>query len=109
MMDKGYQATTIESASFFNENDSVVHVENREFLNDVFEGLNKSQKTLPCKYFYDKSGSEYFEKICELDEYYITRTELALLEEIKNELAERIGTNAVIIEPGACLIFILLL
>lgn len=71
------------------------------FLREVCEGLSRAQKTLPCKYFYDDKGSRLFEKICELPEYYITRTELALLEKIKTDLAELIGKNATIIEPGA--------
>lgn len=74
---------------------------NQAFLQDVYEGLSQPQKTLPCKFFYDDKGSKLFEKICELPEYYITRTELALLESIKAELAELIGKNASIIEPGA--------
>ncbi len=72
-----------------------------DFFNDVINGLSLSQKTLPCKYFYDEKGSNLFEEICELDEYYITRTELKLIEDIKYELAELIGPNATIIEPGA--------
>lgn len=72
-----------------------------EFLNEVIQGLSNAQKTLPCKYFYDEVGSNLFEDICELDEYYITRTELALINSIKYELAEMIGEEAVIIEPGA--------
>ena len=75
--------------------------DNLQFFAEVKDGLKQAQKTLPCKYFYDEKGSLLFEKICQLDEYYITRTELALLEEIKSELAEKIGKNATIIEPGA--------
>ena len=71
------------------------------FLNDVVKGLSSTQKTLPCKYFYDETGSSLFEEICNLDEYYITRTELQLIEDIKAELADLIGENAVIVEPGA--------
>ena len=37
------------------------------------------QKTLPCKYFYDATGSALFDEICELEEYYLTRTELQIL------------------------------
>jgi|SaaInl5LU_22_DNA_1037371.scaffolds.fasta_scaffold05304_4 dimethylhistidine N-methyltransferase len=73
----------------------------QEFLQDVFEGLSASPKTLPCKYFYDEQGSNLFEQICELDEYYITRTELALLSDIGNEIAERVGEGVTIIEPGS--------
>lgn len=71
------------------------------FIDDVLEGLSKSQKTLPCKYFYDEVGSNLFESICDVDEYYITRTELKLLDEIKREIADLIGPDSVIIEPGA--------
>jgi L-histidine Nalpha-methyltransferase len=71
------------------------------FLQEVKQGLRKTSKSLPCKYFYDQTGSELFEEICELDEYYITRTELALLNKIEKQLSQLIGKNAVIIEPGA--------
>jgi L-histidine Nalpha-methyltransferase len=73
----------------------------KQFVKEVKSGLRNAQKTLPCKYFYDQTGSELFEQICDLEEYYITRTELALLKSIENELAEMIGKNSVIIEPGA--------
>ncbi len=76
-------------------------MENQCFLDEVIMGLSQIPKTLPCKYFYDEYGSHLFEKICQLKEYYITRTELLLLEQIKKELAGLIGKNATIIEPGA--------
>ncbi len=84
-------------------NDNPDYQENpkQQFLNEVKAGLSGIPKTLPCKYFYDQKGSELFEKICQLDEYYITRTELQLLTQIETELTELIGKNAVIIEPGA--------
>jgi dimethylhistidine N-methyltransferase len=75
--------------------------DNQQFFSEVIDGLNRPQKTLPCKYFYDEKGSKLFEAICELEEYYVTRTELALLNQIKEELAELIGAEAGIIEPGA--------
>ncbi|WP_444995267.1 L-histidine N(alpha)-methyltransferase [Aliikangiella sp. IMCC44359] len=71
------------------------------FIDDVIEGLSKKPKTLPCKYFYDETGSKLFEDICDVQEYYITRTEIKLLEKIKFELSDMIGKKAVIIEPGA--------
>lgn len=71
------------------------------FLEEALAGLTSEPKTLPCKYFYDQRGSELFEQICQLDEYYITRTEMELLERVRFELAELIGENAAIIEPGA--------
>ncbi len=48
----------------------------RRFLQDVVDGLRRTPKRVPSKYFYDQRGSELFEQICELDEYYLTRTEL---------------------------------
>ncbi len=71
------------------------------FLQDVLAGLNASPKTLPCKYFYDRRGSELFEKICECDDYYVTRTEIALLQEIAPQLGALLDANTALIEPGA--------
>ncbi|MCI0733996.1 MAG: L-histidine N(alpha)-methyltransferase [Methylococcaceae bacterium] len=73
----------------------------QEFLTDVIDGLSKKPKSLPSKYFYDETGSQLFERICALDEYYLTRVELRLLASIRHELAVAIGPNAAIIEPGA--------
>ena len=50
------------------------------FLDDVVAGLSAPRKALPPKYFYDARGSRLFDAICELPEYYPTRTELAMLE-----------------------------
>ena len=80
---------------------SSLSFEQEQFMKDVQQGLTNSPKSLPCKYFYDQRGSELFEQICQLDEYYITRTELALLNKINTELAQMIGPQATIIEPGA--------
>src|SRR5688500_20017710 len=57
---------------------------------DVRAGLRLRQKRLPAKYFYDERGSQLFEKICELPEYYLTRTEQRLLAEFSSEI---IGTS----------------
>lgn len=74
---------------------------NQTFLHDVIQGLSQSPKTLPCKYFYDERGSDLFEKICETQEYYVTRTEMAIYRDRAAEMAALIGPNAQIIEPGA--------
>jgi len=71
------------------------------FLVDVLEGLRAPQKTLPCKYLYDARGSELFEDICELDEYYPTRTELAIMESHAPEMARWIGGDVFLIEYGS--------
>ena len=49
---------------------------------EIIAGLTRPQKRLPSKYFYDAHGSWLFEKICDLPEYYLTRTELAILQEL---------------------------
>jgi dimethylhistidine N-methyltransferase len=64
-------------------------------------GLRQPSKELPCKYFYDDRGAELFEQICELDEYYLTRCELAILERHAPEMAEHIGSGATLIEYGS--------
>ena len=71
------------------------------FLDDVHQGLSKSNKTLPCKYFYDARGSQLFDEICELDEYYLTRTETAILREHADDIAEAVGPEVILIEPGS--------
>jgi len=73
---------------------------NKIMLNEVLQGLNQKPKTLPCKYFYDEAGSKLFEQICELDEYYLTRTEIEIMKEFSNEIAKIIGDNCLIIEFG---------
>ncbi|MGR9107618.1 MAG: L-histidine N(alpha)-methyltransferase [Gammaproteobacteria bacterium] len=73
----------------------------REFMADVIAGLSQTPKSLPSKYFYDERGSQLFERICGLEEYYLTRVEMQLLTSIREELAALIGPNAAIIEPGA--------
>ena len=71
------------------------------FLEDVLDGLSRRPRELPCKYFYDAAGSALFERICELEEYYPTRTELAILEDHAEEMAELLGERCVVIEPGS--------
>jgi L-histidine N-alpha-methyltransferase len=73
----------------------------RQFLRDVIHGLERPQKALPCKYFYDAVGSALFDQICELDEYYLTRTELRILREHAPEMAAAIGEDCDLIEFGS--------
>jgi L-histidine Nalpha-methyltransferase len=58
---------------------------------DVIQGLSQTPKTLPCRYFYDDRGSELFEQITDLPEYYPTRTEQAILETYVSEIIELTG------------------
>ncbi|MCB0283253.1 MAG: L-histidine N(alpha)-methyltransferase [Calditrichaeota bacterium] len=68
---------------------------------DVIEGLSKSRKELPSKYFYDERGSELFEEICNLEEYYITRTELEIMKENISDISEILGKKLMFIEYGS--------
>jgi dimethylhistidine N-methyltransferase len=68
---------------------------------DVLTGLRAPRKHLPCRLLYDARGAALFEAICELDEYYLTRAELALLRAHLPAIAARIGPTARIVEPGS--------
>lgn len=71
------------------------------FLDDVQSGLSKQQKTLPSKYFYDEEGSRLFDEITGLDAYYPTRTELGIMRDRVDEMAAKIGEDALVIEYGS--------
>ncbi len=71
-----------------------------DLLSDVIAGLSSNPRTLPCKYFYDERGAALFQKICELPEYYITRTEIDILDRHRAEIASQIGTNIQLIGLG---------
>ncbi|MAO65987.1 MAG: L-histidine N(alpha)-methyltransferase [Balneola sp.] len=70
-------------------------------LEEVLQGLKEPQKSLPSKYFYDKRGSELFEQICELDEYYPTRTELSIMRDNIDEITDQLGSKIQLIELGS--------
>lgn len=70
-------------------------------LREVLTGLSKSQKALPPKLLYDKRGSEIFEKICLLKEYYPTRAESEILKTFSGDISRMVGPDALIIEPGS--------
>lgn len=72
-----------------------------EFFRQVIHGLESPEKQLPCKYFYDQRGSELFDQICELDEYYLTRTELGIMRRDAAEMARWIGSPVTLIEYGS--------
>jgi dimethylhistidine N-methyltransferase len=72
-----------------------------EFARDMVLGFKRSPKTLPSKYFYDDEGSRLFDAICELPEYYPTRTEIGLLEAHADEMASLIGPDVELVEFGA--------
>ncbi len=71
-----------------------------DFLEQVIAGLATSPRTLPSKFFYDERGAELFQQICELPEYYITRTEHDILRENGAEMADSVGANAELVGFG---------
>ncbi len=75
--------------------------EEEDFGDALRAGLSQSPKSLPCKFFYDQRGSELFDQICTLDEYYVTRTETALLTDNAAEIASHIGENCHLLEFGS--------
>ena len=77
------------------------HPPKSDFMHDVLTGFALPTKSVPPKYFYDQAGSALFDQITEVPEYYVTRTELALLDRIAPLLAQRAGPGAVVVEPGS--------
>jgi dimethylhistidine N-methyltransferase len=71
-----------------------------DFRAEVLAGLAASPRTLPSKFFYDERGAELFQQICELPEYYVTRTEQAILRKHGAEMAHSIGANAELVGFG---------
>lgn len=68
---------------------------------EVLDGLRAEWKTLPPKLFYDQRGAELFEKICELPEYYLTRSELEILRAHAKDIAALAGSRCAVIEYGS--------
>ncbi len=71
------------------------------FRDAVLAGLGHAHKALPCKFFYDTRGSALFEQICRLPEYYLTRTEIVILEESAGAIAAHIGAHCRLVELGS--------
>ncbi len=72
-----------------------------EFQQDVLAGLAQERKAIPARWFYDMRGSQLFEAITSLPEYYPTRTEIEILSEQGAALAQAIGRHRVVVEFGA--------
>ena len=68
---------------------------------EVLAGLRRREKMLPCMLFYDDTGSQLFDRICELEEYYPTRTEIGILERHIDEIARGMGERVLLIELGS--------
>jgi len=72
-----------------------------DMVSEVLTGLNGNPKSIAPKFFYDQRGSELFEAITELDEYYLTRTEMRLLGKHLPEVAGLLGKNLCVVEYGS--------
>ena len=77
------------------------HPKPSDFFAEVIDGLSRQPKSIPPKFFYDAKGSQLFDAICELPEYYPTRTETQILKQNAEEIASTVGENSFIIEPGS--------
>ena len=75
--------------------------EQGDFMTDVIQGLSSQPKVISPKYFYDQRGSELFDEICKQPEYYITRTEIKILQDNAKDIAQLIGPDCVLIELGS--------
>jgi dimethylhistidine N-methyltransferase len=75
--------------------------EQESFAAAMHAGLSRERKAIPCRFLYDRLGSELFDRICELPEYYPTRTETAILKHGASAIANLVGPGASLVELGA--------
>jgi dimethylhistidine N-methyltransferase len=99
--ERGYTDSCLsESAAFVGSPHADSRHGRHEFLTDVLAGLTKPQKQLSPKYFYDDAGARLFEDLCELDDYYIPRTEKSIMRAHVKEMADLLGEDLLLIEYG---------
>jgi dimethylhistidine N-methyltransferase len=72
-----------------------------DFADAVLEGLNSRSKTLPCRFFYDEAGSKLFEAICDLPEYYLTRSEREILTNHADKIVSGLPADLTLVELGS--------
>jgi dimethylhistidine N-methyltransferase len=72
-----------------------------DFRREVVAGLSREPKSWPCKFLYDYEGSLLFNRICELDEYYVTRTEISIMREHADEIGSLCGSGCMVVEMGS--------
>jgi L-histidine N-alpha-methyltransferase len=83
---------TVKHLKILHQHNSAITQSISKDGDDVVQGLTQSPKSLPPKYFYDDRGSELFEQICDLPEYYPTRTEAGILNQYADEIAAITGS-----------------
>ena len=93
--------TAIPTVTPASSPDAAASAARRDFETALREGLRREPRQIAPKYFYDQRGSALFDLICELPEYYPTRTEFAILRRHAGEMAECIGAQAELVEFGA--------
>jgi len=77
------------------------HPKPADFFGEVINGLALERKTIPPKFFYDRAGSQIFDSICRLEEYYPTRTEVKILRDNLDDIVATVGQYCYLIEPGS--------
>jgi L-histidine N-alpha-methyltransferase len=77
------------------------HAQRASFADAVAQGLGSEPKSLPCRFLYDEAGSELFEEICRLPEYYLTRAEREILEARADEIVSDTGSCRELVELGS--------
>lgn len=78
-----------------------LHPGRKDMLADVLAGLKAKEKWLSSMYFYDERGSQLFDEICELPEYYPTRTELSIMDANIEEICDLLGPHSMLVEFGS--------
>ena len=79
----------------------VAETDREEFRRAVLDGLSARPRAIPAKFLYDARGSALFDDICELPEYYLTRTETAILKQRASEIGRRAGPGCALVEFGS--------
>ena len=73
----------------------------KTFVEELSSSLNQKQKTIHPKFFYDKNGSQLFEEICKTPEYYLTRTEISILTQLRDKLPVYMNGEFRLVELGS--------
>ncbi|QDV22618.1 L-histidine N(alpha)-methyltransferase [Aureliella helgolandensis] len=95
------QIVEFVEGAFAIDTDCPIQEERQQFYSDVLLGLASPSKYISSKYLYDAQGSALFDQICEVEEYYPTRTERLIMSQYTSQMADCIGTQAVLVELGS--------
>ena len=90
--------STNEGLALVNRDDAGI---SNDFRKDVLAGLSQDQKAIPARWLYDDAGSQLFEDITQIPEYYPTRAETQILQDRSAEFAHSIGTGRAVVEFGS--------